>query len=233
MAGRLSALQVLTATILACTACTAARAPAGNRSRRVVGVGPLDASIVIIGEAPGAEEEKAGEPFVGPAGRRLDTWLALAGIDRQTVRIQNALACRPVAPGARGGEKNRPPEISERTACRAHALAQVDLVSPRVIVCVGSHAAAIFKSHTSDLSDLGRVFYAVGFPDARAWRGQLAEVGAIRQTAAPRLVGCYHPSYVMRLERERSIKAEPANAQAISVLRAAKDMSERTGEHHG
>ena len=114
-----------------------------------------------------------------------------------------------------------------------------------MIVCVGSHAAAIFKSHTSDLSDLGRVFYAVSdgtielrvspvavslVPNFTARRGQLAEA----TTAGPaRLVGCYHPSYVMRLERERSIKVEPANTQAISVLRAAKDMSERSGDDHG
>ena len=77
-----------------CAACTAARPPAF----RVFGDGPDDARIVLVGEAPGATEEAEGRPFVGDAGQELDRWLLAAGVDRQAVRIVNALACRPTEP---------------------------------------------------------------------------------------------------------------------------------------
>lgn len=234
IAERTARLTVLAQAVVACAACSAARNPP---ERRVVGVGPLDAPLLIIGEAPGAEEEKAGEPFVGPAGQRLNIWLECAGIDRKAVRIMNTVACRPVAAGARAGtEKNRPPTPAERTTCRQHAFAQVDLVSPRVIVCVGTHAAAIFRSHVTDLSDTARVFYAVperqtsGPPMFAAWRGQLAEAPF---SDAIRLLACYHPSYAMRLEHTDPGRMAAIEDQAIQILSVARRMSERSGDRHG
>jgi DNA polymerase len=99
------------------------------RSRIVNGVGPADADLLFVGEAPGAHEDERGEPFVGRSGDVLDRTLREVGLDRGDVRITNCVRCRP--PG------NRDPRASERENCRGYLETEVDGVDPEVVVTLG------------------------------------------------------------------------------------------------
>lgn len=114
---------------LACRACSLR-----TRCRQVVfGEGNPSAVVMFVGEAPGAEEDRLGRPFVGPAGKLLDRLLAFAGFSRAEVYITNVVKCRP--PG------NRLPRPQETAACRPYLLEQIRLIRPRIIVCLGALAA--------------------------------------------------------------------------------------------
>ncbi len=104
------------------------------RSRIVNGVGPADASLLVVGEAPGAEEDRQGEPFVGRSGRLLDGALADCGLDRDSIRITNTVRCRP--------PDNRDPRAAERKRCREWLETEIDRVDPRVILAVGKVPAS-------------------------------------------------------------------------------------------
>jgi len=125
-------LHALFAEMACCTRCELAV----ERTQVVPGVGPRRAAVLLLGEAPGAEEDRQGAPFVGRAGRLLDRLLATAGLDRRSVFITNVVACRP--PG------NRTPRAGE---IRAHAPwleSQLRLVRPRLIVTLGRVALGYF-----------------------------------------------------------------------------------------
>lgn len=109
---------------------------AETRINAVPGEGPLDSEIMFIGEAPGANEDKVGRPFVGAAGRFLDELLAAAGVSRETVYIANVLKCRP--PG------NRDPMPNEIEACMPYLHEQTGIVDPKVIVTLGRYSMAHF-----------------------------------------------------------------------------------------
>ncbi|MEM6808114.1 MAG: uracil-DNA glycosylase [Pseudomonadota bacterium] len=104
-----------------------------TRTQSVFGVGPRDARLMVIGEAPGAEEDRTGEPFVGRAGHMLDAMLRAIGCDRDTVFIANTIKCRP--PG------NRDPRVDEVTACNDYLEQQLTAVAPDVVIAVGRIAA--------------------------------------------------------------------------------------------
>jgi DNA polymerase len=120
------ALQAVVAT---CTRCPLHL----GRTQAVFGVGNPRARWMFIGEAPGAEEDRRGEPFVGRAGKLLDAMLAALGFDRSDVYIANVLKCRP--------PNNRDPSPQEAHTCAPWLDRQIELVSPAVIVAVGKHAA--------------------------------------------------------------------------------------------
>lgn len=160
--------EALEARVAACTACPE---PAANRSRTVFGVGDRRARWMIIGEAPGAEEDRQGEPFVGRAGKLLNAMLAAVGLRREEVYIANILKCRP--PG------NRDPRPEEAQACRPFLLRQIELVSPRLLLVVGRIAAHNLL-HT-DLP-LGRL------------RGRLHR----HEDSGLPVVVTYHPAYLLR-----------------------------------
>jgi len=125
-------LGALFADMACCTRCELAV----ERTQVVPGVGPRRAAVLLLGEAPGAEEDRRGSPFVGRAGRLLDRLLANAGLDRRSVFITNVVACRP--PG------NRTPRAAE---IRAHAPwldAQLRLVRPRLVITLGRVALGYF-----------------------------------------------------------------------------------------
>jgi len=198
-------LPVLEGRVRGCTACTAARPPAF----RVFGDGPDDARIVLVGEAPGATEEAEGRPFVGDAGQELDRWLLAAGVDRQAVRIVNALACRPTEPGKRPGTlRNRSPRPAEAAACREHLLQQVGLVRPWAVVTIGAVA----------LSSLAPELTIAGVDE----RGIVL---APRDQASPlfgvRLFALYHPAAVLRWHHAAPPRAQEARTRAVEALRAA------------
>jgi uracil-DNA glycosylase len=106
---------------------------AGSRRRVVFGEGPEDAEVMVVGEAPGADEDRLGRPFVGRAGKLLDLMLQAAGLERERVYVCNVLKCRPPA--------NRNPDAAEVAACAPYLLRQVEAVSPRVVVAFGTFAA--------------------------------------------------------------------------------------------
>ncbi len=112
-----------------CTRC----ALSAGRTQTVFGVGSRSARLMIIGEAPGAEEDRRGEPFVGRAGKLLDEMLRALGLDRGDVFIANILKCRP--------PNNRDPKPEEAAACRPYLERQIEWVAPDVILAVGRIAA--------------------------------------------------------------------------------------------
>jgi uracil-DNA glycosylase len=159
----------------AVAACTRCRLHQG-RTQTVFGVGNRDALWMVVGEAPGAEEDRRGEPFVGRAGQLLDRMLRAAGQDRASVFIANILKCRP--PG------NRDPAADEAAACRGYLDRQIALVAPRLILAVGRVAA---QQLLQTDAPLGRL------------RGQ---VHGLKNTEIPVIV-TYHPAYLLRSPREK------------------------------
>lgn len=142
-----------------------------TRTQTVFGVGSETADWMIIGEAPGAEEDRRGEPFVGRAGKLLDEMLRAVGLDRQTVFIANVLKCRP--PG------NRDPHADESSQCRAYLDRQIELLNPKLILAVGRIAAQLLLGTDAPLGRL---------------RGQAHKIGA----AEIPVVITYHPAYLLR-----------------------------------
>lgn len=142
-----------------------------TRTQTVFGVGPDRADCMIVGEAPGADEDRLGEPFVGRAGQLLNAMLAAIGLARNEVYIANILKCRP--PG------NRDPRPEEIERCEPFLLRQVDLVGPRVILAAGRIAA---QSLLRTAAPIGRL---------RGGRH------AFRDTGIP-VVVTYHPAYLLR-----------------------------------
>jgi DNA polymerase len=157
----------LQATVAGCMRCPLHQ----NRTQTVFGVGNREADWMIIGEAPGAEEDRRGEPFVGRAGKLLDEMLRAVGLDRGTVFIANVLKCRP--------PNNRNPAVDEAAACRGYLDRQIELIGPRLILAVGRIAAQALL-HTD--SPLGRL------------RGR---THSLNNGQIP-LVVTYHPAYLLR-----------------------------------
>lgn len=149
-----------------CTACGLCR----TRNKSVPGVGDTRAQWLFVGEAPGADEDAKGEPFVGQAGRLLDSMLAALGMRRgANVYIANVLKCRP--PG------NRTPEPREVEACRPYLDRQIALIAPRIVVALGKSAATTLLNVDASIASLrGRVHRYQGVP----------------------LVVTYHPAYLLR-----------------------------------
>lgn len=128
--GRQIALNVLRERVSRCERCPEL---ALSRTQTVFGVGPIGAEILFLGEAPGADEDRQGEPFVGEAGQMLNRIIAGSGLRRDEIFICNVLRCRP--PG------NRPPQDVEAQNCREYLDETIDLVGPKIIVCWGGTAA--------------------------------------------------------------------------------------------
>jgi DNA polymerase len=125
--------EALTEAVRGCTACAEL---ARSRTRVVPGVRPPGADVLLVGEAPGAQEDLEGVPFVGRSGQLLDTLLADAGLPRERVAVANVLKCRP--------PNNRTPRRGEVEQCRPWLTRQVELVEPAVVVALGGSAAAWF-----------------------------------------------------------------------------------------
>ncbi|SAL21230.1 phage SPO1 DNA polymerase--like protein [Caballeronia cordobensis] len=147
-----------------------------RRTNTVFGVGDREADWMLIGEAPGENEDKQGEPFVGQAGKLLDNMLRALALSRQTnVYIANVIKCRP--PG------NRNPELDEVARCEPYLQRQVELVKPKVIVAMGRFAAqSLLKNEASIASMRGRVHAYRGVP----------------------VIVTYHPAYLLRSLQDKS-----------------------------
>lgn len=153
----------------------------------VFGVGDINASIMFVGEAPGAEEEKVGEPFVGPAGQLLTKMIGAMGLQRSEVYIGNIMNWRPQMPVNANGEQygNRPPDPEEMAFCLPYLCAQIEVVKPRVIVALGATAAHGLLGQDT-------------FRALREVRGKWKEF------AETPLMVTYHPSYILRNQSNRS-----------------------------
>ncbi len=134
-------------------ACTKCPQLAATRTTVVFGSGNADADLMFVGEAPGANEDKQGLPFVGQAGKLLDKLLAEIGLERGDVFIANTLKCRP--PG------NRDPQPEEIDACQDYLLRQVELIEPRVLCTLGNFATKLLRA---DLTGITRLH---GQPEVR------------------------------------------------------------------
>ena len=134
---------------LACTKCPNL---ANSRKNVVFGVGSVDAQIMFIGEAPGADEDEQGEPFVGKAGQLLTRIIKAMGLTRESVYIANILKCRPDTPGQSAG--NRKPTPEEMGTCIPFLHEQVDLIRPEVIVALGATAIEGLLGKTAGISRL-------------------------------------------------------------------------------
>lgn len=134
----------LTQEVFSCDKCRLCE----TRQNVVLGEGDLRAALMFIGEGPGAQEDASGRPFVGAAGQLLDKMLAAIGMTRGQVYICNIVKCRP--------PQNRVPEPDERAACMPYLRAQVALVRPKVIVCLGSTPTrALLGDHMRITRDRG------------------------------------------------------------------------------
>jgi DNA polymerase len=119
---------------------------AGSRTNIVFGAGDPHAALMFVGEAPGADEDRSGEPFVGEAGQLLDRMIEAMGWSRDTVYIANVLKCRP--PG------NRDPQPDEVAACEPFLARQIEVIAPRIIVTLGRAATGLLLHSTAPISAL-------------------------------------------------------------------------------
>ncbi len=162
--GALAALALEAAACRRCKLCE-------QRQRVVFGAGDPRATLMFVGEGPGAEEDRQGLPFVGPAGELLTKMIRAIGLRREETYIANVVKCRP--PG------NREPQPDEVAACRSYLEAQIDLVRPRVLVALGRIAAQTLLGNSGPLGKM---------------RGDWFEVRGV-----PTLV-TYHPAALLRNE---------------------------------
>jgi uracil-DNA glycosylase family 4 len=162
----------IAAEVVACTRCDLYK----TRIRPVFGVGNRRADWLIVGEAPGAEEDKQGEPFVGRAGGLLNSMLLAIGLKREQVFIANILKSRP--------PNNRDPQREEVAACMPYLVRQIALLQPRIMLAVGRIAAQNLLATDTPLAKL---------------RGQLHHFGESRTP----LVITYHPAYLLRSPTEK------------------------------
>ncbi len=174
------------------TECARCPALVESRSRIVNGVGPVDADLLIVGEGPGAQEDEAGEPFVGRSGLLLTEALADAGIDRDDVRITNCVRCRP--PG------NRDPHADELDNCAEWLHAEIAAVDPAVILAVGKVPASHLLGRDIAVTAAAGSTETVAF-DAGRWP----------------VVICVHPAAVL-YDRSQQERLEAAIDVAASRL---------------
>jgi uracil-DNA glycosylase len=172
--GKAAAIAELRERALICRKCPNL---AAARKNVVFGVGSIDAELMFVGEAPGADEDEQGEPFVGKAGQLLTKIIQTMGLSREQVYIANILKCRPDTPGQNFG--NRPPTPEEMERCIPYLRAQIDLIKPKVMVALGATAVeGLF----------GRV-PGIGITKLR---GRWKEFRGIP------VMPSYHPSYLLR-----------------------------------
>ena len=157
------------------TACVRCPNLVAARKNVVFGVGDINAQLMFIGEAPGADEDDQGEPFVGKAGQLLTRIIRTMGLTRESVYIGNILKCRPDTPGQASG--NRKPTAEEMQTCIPYLHEQIDLIRPKVIVALGGTAVEGLLGKTIGITKL---------------RGQWRTYRGIP------LMPTYHPAYLLR-----------------------------------
>jgi uracil-DNA glycosylase family 4 len=189
----------LQSAVSGCTACSLHQ----SRTQTVFGVGSHAAEWMVIGEAPGAEEDQQGEPFVGPSGELLNNMLRALGLKREQVFITNILKCRPA--------DDRDPRPKEIAHCEAFLRRQVALVAPKLILAVGGVAAHGLLKVDTPVTKL---------------RGQLHQYGETP------VVVTYHPAYLLRKPSEKA-KSWQDLQFAASILQTGEKANDKTSEMTG
>lgn len=181
MADKTAALNHVRKLVLGCTRCPLHK----ERKRAVPGEGDTSAALMVVGEAPGALEDRSGKPFVGDSGQLLSRVLSHCGVDREGVFIGNVIKCRP--------PQNRDPLDEEILRCGQFLDAQIALVRPRVLLALGRFAA----NYLADLSE----------PQSLSWHRRQELLLYENETSGVfgvPIYTTYHPSYVLRRVRENS-----------------------------
>jgi DNA polymerase len=142
---------------------------AATRTQTVFGDGDANARVAFFGEAPGADEDRQGQPFVGRSGQLLDKIIAACTWKREEVYILNTLKCRPPA--------NRPPETDELANCQRYWMRQLEIIQPQFIVCLGTYAAQSLLNSQLSIGLLRKKFH---------------------DYHGAKVVCTYHPSYLLR-----------------------------------
>ena len=166
--------------------CTRCRLHKQGRKQIVFGVGNPDADLMFIGEAPGADEDQQGEPFVGRAGQLLTNMIKAMGLEREQVYIANIIKCRP--------PNNRTPERDECETCSPFLMRQVATITPKVIVALGAVAARTLLAINDSMSNLRGRWYEFKPTGVRSndpnWTGA-------------KLAVTYHPAFLLRDPRQK------------------------------
>lgn len=185
---------------LGVSGCTRCSALVESRSQIVNGVGPNDADVLIVGEAPGAEEDRRGEPFVGRSGTILTDTMAAAGLDRDLVRITNCVRCRP--------PDNRDPQAAELDHCREWLEAEILAIDPTIILAVGKVPASHLLDRTVRVTDESGTVEHIHLEDKRY-----------------PVVICVHPAAILydRSQEERLEEAIATAAQRVGVTPPGDD----------
>ena len=176
---------------------------ASSRKNVVFGVGSIDAELMFVGEAPGADEDEQAEPFVGKAGQLLTRIIQTMGLSRDTVYIANILKCRPDTPGQTAG--NRKPNAEEMQTCLPYLLEQIDLIRPQIIVALGSTAVEGLLGKTVGITKL---------------RGNIQTFHGVP------VMPTYHPSYLLR-NQALSVKREVWEDMLQVLERLGRPISEK------
>ena len=203
---KIAAFNSLRERVLACVKCPHL---VTTRKSIVFGVGDPNAPLMFVGEAPGADEDRLGEPFVGAAGQKLTGIITGMGLTRETVYIANVLKCRPNQPPGESG--NRKPSPDEMGTCLPYLLEQIQLIQPRVIVALGGTAV--------------EGLFAISDAHITRRRGQWMD---LRGTP---VMPTFHPSYVLRAEanadKGRTIKRQVWEDMLQVMERLAMPISEK------
>jgi uracil-DNA glycosylase family 4 len=191
-----------------CTRCALAE----TRTKVVFGSGDADADLMFVGEAPGANEDREGLPFVGQAGKLLDKLLAEIGLERSEVFVANVLKCRP--PG------NRDPQPAEIEVCSDYLQRQVELIEPRVVCTLGNFATKLLRGDPAGITRLH------GRPEVRTIGGRAVRLYPLYHPAA----ALYTPAMLETLrsdfERIPAVLAEPVPQQPEPVEVPEVDVGE-------
>jgi len=166
-----AALDKISDEVCQCTGCALCK----TRNNAVPGEGSYSARIFFVGEAPGADEDAKGRPFIGKAGQLLDKIIAAMGLNRKDVYIGNILKCRP--------PDNRDPKPDEIVSCLPYLQRQIELINPDIIVALGAHAARTLLNTNKPIGQLRGYFhdYPMGF-----------------DRAPVKFMATYHPAYLLR-----------------------------------
>lgn len=184
--------------------CTSCHLSPGNPKSKVTQVVPSNgpiSSLMLVGEAPGGNEDEEGKPFVGQAGKMLNRLLQEAGIKREQTYITNIVKCRPFNEKATGRLSNRPPTWAEIRACKGWLWREIQLVQPKAIVMLGKLPTRLLLKIEEKRFSM-KTYLRLGFKSA--WNGE-----------DTLLYPCWHPSYLMR-------KGEEEFQEAVECLKMAK-----------
>lgn len=177
------ALVHLQAMVSSCQGCGLAE----TRNKTAFSRGDGSSGLVIVGEAPGADEDEQGVPFVGSSGKMLDRMLTTVGLDPATVYICNVVKCRP--------PKNRVPQVAEIAACSGYLFRQIQLVKPRVILTLGQTA--------------GRAILG-----GEKWPGMIEIRGKWQKALDANVMPTFHPAYLFRVSSAKAAFQEDLQAVA-------------------